>query len=505
MSEETSRSQSGTASKGTPHGRSGSPLAISARILALEVELRKVESDLLPRAFCIIGEDSRTLAAARDHCPSEVQEHARVSAEIDAIDQSLKERNASSSPRNTLAGKAVDAADEMQLRSTRDRLVREQAVLSSRIGRKMCQTGALDHGAFGPRVEEVARLESQAARLRDEIERLRRHAPWYAARPVWTVVVLLTATAVAYGSYVLWSSIQDRGLQRTIDASVEAAASSADRSGEIAASQAELAELLREETEHEQTETEAAVQGAALQELEEQKQGLIEQQRERENQAARDQDAQASLARLAGRTFADIDLDKAVRIASPRLRNFPVEIKGQDADAIRSQLASKDYLGLVGTLNGQRYREYPTAYAIEQARASFDAHEFRILLSTGTTVTRSPEGEQLVLVVFAPPRDLSMAQFYMIDVRTNWQPDPSGRGVFADWSPRQGTALIALLNMAALEEQATIFRDRTRDDLRAVQAQFELGEVSKEYAPELARRKIAENYEALFRWIASQP
>lgn len=156
-------------------------------------------------------------------------------------------------------------------------------------------------------------------------------------------------------------------------------------------------------------------------------------------------------------------------------------------------------------LREQKLHGFPPASAISNARARLDQYPFKILLSTGSTEVRDREGRMLSLITFRELSPSARAYYQPIKLSTDWSADPSGRGVYTDWTPQNGPGMIALLDINKLMEHIENSNRKLVEELDGIRRQIELGDFSEETAKTMMRRKVAEYQGSIYQWIAAQP
>lgn len=482
----------------------------STRIVALEMEIRNIERTLLPKVFERIGNECLHANAAGAVSPTLVARGTELQAAIAEINRTEDQVNSSTADGpSTLTGKAFGVADGMKRRASRDGLHREHAKVVAQIGEACVQANKLPATIAQADVDEVKRLYARRDKLQGELKDLRRSVPWYVAHPLQTVctaviLVLLVAGGV-WGFQRFGKSNPQNSTAASPGSTIDNAIAVDDFTKQLNAQLAELEAMSAANAKSAEDADREAMQNIQLSQIEQQKADLKDKVAERERIAQNEAKTQDQLKKLAEQLFGEIKVAGAVQVASGRLKNFPLEMKGKDSAKIIDCLNTKNYLPLISLLNGQNYVQYPSAGMVSEAQRRLRKYDFKVLLNTGSSQTESAKGEQLMLITFNNAQYGTDSPYAPVQMSTRWEADPNGRGVYINWSPEQGQGLVALMDYGKLNARMESSRDQLVADIKAIRAQVTLGEYSDDMAEEKARQKLAESYVGLYQWVAAQP
>lgn len=492
---------SNASSTATPRSSSAATaLKGAARIVSLESRLAKVRTTILPGLHRRVAEHYLSTGEAESLAPAAVVDLKRVDDEMVALEKEEDSRESSSSEVKGLSGRAASTAADLRGRMKRDQLRSRRDTILALVGEECIKRGGSQAEQLGPVLQEIQKSQVEAASLDEEIRKLRRSLPWYAARP--RLALGLAAAVLLTGGVGYWYF--SRPGPSPMDF---AAASMNDMSREVIKQQQELERMSFEENARLEREMQQATTDAQLREIQSQKSELAAREEERRRLEQSKAVTQASLASLAERIYGPYaDLPTRVRVATKRLPPDCIRVLGANADKIQAALASKDYLGLTGLLLDRTITQYGSAEDIEMAESNLRRHPFRILVATGSTSTRTPQGEYLALItVREPPTLQNIAYHNPINVSYDWATDPNGRGVYTSWSPGSGRGMVVLMDKERIEQRIKGFNEDLRRDLVAVIRRMDLGELSETLAREEIQRVIATNHIRLVEWFGSQP
>ncbi|MBM3858387.1 MAG: hypothetical protein FJ395_01905 [Verrucomicrobia bacterium] len=445
----------------------------SAKLMALSTELKSLETGTLRtlygQMFLVCeGEGVDIKVLAPDEWVAVVDTRNKIS-EINALKPDVKG--------DSVQSKAIAAAETAQRKVKEQRLKSELEKQQSEAGKKLYakfKTNAFSSTKAGEIAEKIDIGEKKKAELNEKISKVTSDLPWYLQNPKHTAIGVAVLLCLFFGAYKFYGWYNDP----------------------VRATYRDLAKSENERTQR-------------------QKDFAKQQEVERLNAEAKAKekaDADAKQAKesadqrltIIEKTFSRFsDPLGLIVLDSHSLEGFQTTLKGKGAKEIIEMLNTKQYVRLIGVLNGVENQagEVPTMESVKDAFSKLVGFDFKLFVTTpsgGMLSERGVKGKPVMAIAFATDRSLS------VSVIADWKSDPDGRGFYNDWQISSGMTVVTACDPNKLIERVRAIRNECGNRRSDFQKKVELGEMDEEKIQPEIDKFLKIQVENLRKWLLEQ-
>lgn len=445
----------------------------SAKLMALSTELKSLETGTLRTLYgqmylACEGDGVDTKVFAPDESAQIVDTRNKI-AELKALKPDVTG--------DSVQSKAIAAAETAQRKVKEQGLKSELEKQQSEAGKKLYakfKANAFSSAKAGDIAAKIDIGENKKAELTEKISKVTSDLPWYLQNPKHTAIGVAVLLCLLFGAYKFYSWYNDpvRATHRL---------------------------LAKSETERAQREKDFAKQNEV--------ERLNAEAKAKEKADADTKQAKASAdqrLRIIEKTFSRFsDPSGLIVLDAHSLEGFQTTLKGKGAKEIIEMLNNKQYVRLIGVLNGVEYQtgEVPTMESVEDALRKLVSFDFKLFVTTpggGTLSAEGVKGKPVMAIAFATDRSLS------VSVIEDWKSDPDGRGFYNDWQIRSGMTVVTACDPNKLIERVRAIRNECENRRSDFQKKVELGEMDEEKIRPEIDKFLKIQVENLRKWLLEQ-